>query len=258
MNKKSKISDFYGGQRKRLRISKNDNSDVLLRPLPPQNLDDVHSALILLRSQFPVDKLEQRLPPIILKHQLYSLLKNRTTVDRQLNEMKQTGVIRCFHLGVETDAVAIVLREDFQQHIKNTADGNEIADRFLNYIFSTNYNELSITRDALIRKRICKEEEITELMRIGMLTVRDVGSWWLAIPAAGQFMKYYLKGRKAILTTIKKSKYSEILEKELMDRKLPKVAKLGMDYYVHDIIGAELVATVPTTSGRLLRLTDYS
>lgn len=49
-------------------------------------------------------------------------------------------------------------------------------------------------------------------MKVGLLTVRDIGSWWLAIPRAGEFMKSYIRGRKAVLMMIKKSKYSEILQ----------------------------------------------
>ena len=45
-----------------------------------------------------------------------------------------------------------------------------------------------------------------------MLTVRDVGSWWLAIPSAGLYMKSFIRGRKAVLTMIRKSKYKEILQ----------------------------------------------
>ena len=46
-----------------------------------------------------------------------------------------------------------------------------------------------------------------------MLTVRDVGSWWLAIPNAGIFIKNFVRGRKATLMMIKKSKYREVLQR---------------------------------------------
>jgi hypothetical protein len=50
-----------------------------------------------------------------------------------------------------------------------------------------------------------------QLVKAGVLTVRDVGSWWLAIPSAGLYMKSFNRGRKAVLTMIRKSKYKEIL-----------------------------------------------
>ncbi len=36
------------------------------------------------------------------------------------------------------------------------------------------------------------------LLRGGALNVRDVGSWWLAIPGAGLFMKHFVKGKTAL------------------------------------------------------------
>lgn len=45
-----------------------------------------------------------------------------------------------------------------------------------------------------------------------MLIVREVGSWWISFPGAGQFMKAFTSGREKILMMVKKSKYSSILE----------------------------------------------
>ena len=41
----------------------------------------------------------------------------------------------------------------------------------------------------------------SRLVNVGVLTVRDVGTWWMAIPAAGVFMKSFSQG-PIILTTI--------------------------------------------------------
>ena len=51
------------------------------------------------------------------------------------------------------------------------------------------------------------------LVKAGVLNVRDVGSWWIAIPGAGLFMKSFIRGRKASLTMIRKCKYKEILKR---------------------------------------------
>jgi len=95
----------------------------------------------------------------------------------------------------------------------------------------------------------------SDLVSAGLLTLRSAASFWLSFPNAGEFMKTYLKGRKSVLRTIRKCKFSETLQFELEQRKVEKSAKLGMLYHIHDIIGAELVKCVETTSGTLLRLT---
>ena len=46
--------------------------------------NDTEAAIHLLASLFPLDVFEQRLPPIIMKHQIYSLVEDKTEVDREL------------------------------------------------------------------------------------------------------------------------------------------------------------------------------
>ena len=47
-------------------------------------VSETEAGLRELMSLFPVDAYEGSLPPIVLKHQLYSILHDRTLVDRQL------------------------------------------------------------------------------------------------------------------------------------------------------------------------------
>ena len=46
--------------------------------------NDTEAALHFLTSLFPLDVFEQRLPPIIMKHQIYSLVEDKTEVDREI------------------------------------------------------------------------------------------------------------------------------------------------------------------------------
>lgn len=94
--------------------------------------------------------------------------------------------------------------------------------------------------------------------------MRDAGSWWLSIPNSGKFTKYFLQGerhtdvvpdvhtvlksiifpplgRKAVLNMVRKSKYGEVLQAELEERKTPSQVKFHMKYLINDIVGAELV-----------------
>ncbi|GBM65593.1 hypothetical protein AVEN_215900-1 [Araneus ventricosus] len=67
-------------------------------------------------------------------------------------------------------------------------------------------------------------------------------------------MKTFLYGRRAILQHVRRTKYKEILQNELEQRKLPKKALLGVLYHIYDIIGSDAVAPVETSSGIVLRL----
>ena len=50
-----------------------------------------------------------------------------------------------------------------------------------------------------------------ELVRECLLTVKSANSYWFCFPGAGEFMKCYIRGRNAVLSTIRKSKYQQIL-----------------------------------------------
>ena len=51
------------------------------------------------------------------------------------------------------------------------------------------------------------------LMRCGLLSMRDLHSFWLGVPGAGAFRKQYVNGRSEILKLVEKSKFKEILFK---------------------------------------------
>ncbi|XP_027629933.1 serine/threonine-protein kinase 19 [Tupaia chinensis] len=97
---------------------------------------------------------------------------------------------------------------------------------------------------------------LRHLVNAGVLTVRDAGSWWLAVPGAGRFIKCFVKGRQAVLGMVRKAKYRELLLSELLGRRAPAAVRLGLAYHVHDLIGAQLVDCISTTSGTLLRLPE--
>jgi Serine-threonine protein kinase 19. len=52
----------------------------------------------------------------------------------------------------------------------------------------------------------------SDLVSAGLLTLRSAASFWFSFPNAGEFMRTYLKGRKSVLRTIRKCKFSEILQ----------------------------------------------
>ena len=53
--------------------------------------DDTLAAVLLLKSHFP--KLKQKdVPPVALRSQIYSVVKDRTIVDRQLDDLRYCSV----------------------------------------------------------------------------------------------------------------------------------------------------------------------
>jgi len=217
---------------------------------------DTKAALLFLKSVLPLSKFEGKIPAIVLKHQLYCVVKDKTLVDRQLNNLWEENKVRLFKLTSGSDEFGVVLTDDYVSHIKSrVTDANILLtiDKFVSDVLP-NHTDVSISKKDASSKFKLSEEELTHMVSTGVLTTRDVGSWWLSIPGAGVFMKNFSNGRKALIRLIRQRKYHEILEKDLLSRKFDSHSKLGIAYHIYDIIGAEIVKSVETTSGRLLRL----
>ncbi|XP_036269949.1 serine/threonine-protein kinase 19 isoform X3 [Pipistrellus kuhlii] len=207
---------------------------------------------------FPRGLFEDALPPIALRSQVYSLVPDRTAADRQLKELQEQGEIRVIQLGFDLDAHGIVLTEDYRTRVLRACDGRAYAgavQKFLALVLPA-CGDLSFQQDQMTQTFGFRDTEITQLVNAGVLTVRDAGSWWLAVPGAGRFVKCFVKGRQAVLGMVRKAKYRELLLSELLGRRAPASVRLGLAYHVHDLIGAQLVDCVPTTSGTLLRLPE--
>uniref|UniRef100_A0A4W5JVP3 Serine/threonine kinase 19 n=1 Tax=Hucho hucho TaxID=62062 RepID=A0A4W5JVP3_9TELE len=190
---------------------------------------DVKATLQDLMTLFPRKLFNDALPQIVLKHQLYSVHNDRTQVDRQLSDLREQGELLMFQLG-------------FDRGLWVGVRTRGTVEKFLEKMLPS-CNDMN--------------SEITQLVKSGVLTVRDAGSWWLSIPNSGRFTKYLIQGRKAVLGMVKKSKYNKVLKAELEERQTNSQVKFQIKYHIHDIIGAELVECIPTTSGTLLRCVDY-
>ncbi|KAK7788760.1 hypothetical protein R5R35_013292 [Gryllus longicercus] len=256
MSKRCGVRDFYGAHKKLRTTVCSTSNTALTENDTVQNAQlpsDTESAITYLKSTFPLEKFNEKLPPVLLVHQIYSIVQCKTTVDKQIRALQSKGTIRLFKLGGEETAFVIIYTEDLQKHISKNCPQKHVVNIFVNDI-------LPSVQDVIIEKSILKnnfslsDSCISELMNCGLLAARSITSFWFSFPNAGEFMKTYLRGRKSVIRTIRKCKFSEILQNELEQRKLEKQAKLGMKYHIHDIIGAELVQCVETTSGTLLRL----
>ncbi|XP_014327939.1 serine/threonine-protein kinase 19 isoform X1 [Xiphophorus maculatus] len=219
---------------------------------------DMKSTLENLMTLFPRKLFNDALPPIVLKHQLYSVHNDKTLVDKEVNKLQESGELLMFQLGFDSEAFGLVFASDYKTKVLAGEEGKATqatVEKFLEKVVSS-CTDLSFSKDKMLREFLFTDSEITQLVKSGVLTVRDAGSWWLSIPNSGKFTKYFIQGRKAVLGMVKKSKYNEVLRVDLEERRTTSHVKFPMKYHVHDIVGAELVESIPTTSGTLLRSAD--
>ncbi|XP_063794186.1 inactive serine/threonine-protein kinase 19 isoform X2 [Pseudophryne corroboree] len=243
-------------QRKEAETVKPDFSAI---PSPyPDFTEEPQEAVLYLCTLFPRKLYNDSLPPIFLRHQMYSLIQDRTTADRLLSTLQQKGEVCLVQPGFDADTFLVVMSEDLRRTVIKSVDGSSgapVVHKFLDSSLIAS-SKISYNREEMMEKHRFSDGEITQLVHAGLLTVRDAGSWWLSIPGAGRFISHFIKGRKAILAQISRSRYKEVLLTDLSTRKPPHSVRLGMEYHIHDIIGAGLVDCIPTPSGSLLRLSD--
>ncbi|GFX68204.1 hypothetical protein TNCV_1807592 [Trichonephila clavipes] len=244
--KRSLMSDICDNKRRKLNNGENGmNNDSLPT--------DTVGALSYISSLFPTEKFNNRLPPIVMRHQIYAFVRCRTDVDKQLNELRKKGEIRLFKLGEKDDQIGVVYTKDYKNYVDRCCRNSLKVDNFLRNVVEI-CPDISYSSSALKQEYGINEDDIIELIQQGVLTCRDVGCYWLSIPRVGEFMKTFLYGRRAILQYVRRTKYKEILQTELEQRKLPRKALLGILYHLYDIIGSEAVTCVETSTGVVLRL----
>ncbi|KAH7979668.1 hypothetical protein HPB49_010366 [Dermacentor silvarum] len=208
--------------------------------LPSQRVaGETKSALQMLRSLFPSDKLLAGFPAIAMRHQLYAMVQNRVDVDNALTEMTDRGEVRVFQLGPhETDA-AVLFTEDYLVYVRQRK-------KFLEKVVMRSQNS-SCSHNSLAMEYSLCDNEISELEHLELLVPRGIGSdgyhWWLGVPGAVCFLRTLARGRVALLQMLR-------------SRRLPRGTKLGIGHFIYDAIGADLVTCVKTTGRDVLRLRE--
>eukprot|EP00124_Ichthyophonus_hoferi_P004442 Ihof_evm1s489 gene=Ihof_evmTU1s489 len=250
------VSDVYGYKRKKTKntralmaIQNNVKTDNQLESLSDEeNIpSDTLAAFYYLKSQCPLGLFGLHKLFIAFHHQLYSIVHDKTLVDKQLAELRKNHIIRLARLGQSANEFLVFLESDFTQYISDVVRMNvrnplvtqPIIDRYVNQVLPL-VNDASITTKTLMSEMKFSDNELTILVQCGLLNTRDVNSFWLSIPGVGGFIKNFYAGRKELTSKIRRNKYKEILQQDLENTKL-KTSKLPVTLHIADLIGAEIV-----------------
>ncbi|KAJ6931350.1 hypothetical protein NC652_014753 [Populus alba x Populus x berolinensis] len=99
-------------QKEEIEDEETSSTDQTLSLVDSLTFSDTMVALRIMRAQFPhIDKVS--IQPFILHSQLYSSVKDRTQVDRELESMRREKVLRVFKLNTGQDDHAIMFLDDY-------------------------------------------------------------------------------------------------------------------------------------------------
>jgi len=239
--------------------------DLLASEVPSDTL----ATVMLLRNRFPAS-----LPmcPLVVASHIYSIVSDRTSVDRQLEELNRNKKIQIIRLASDRVDYGIVLWADYTSLVNSCKEGKgkewqDLLDWFVNRLVQRVTHcyvddcELEKELRSFLRARGgdvgLHGDWVKRLVQSGLITRRMSvhGGYWFSVPNLGIFVKSLRAGRKRLAGILKRRKRCEILQWDLEKMKLPKTT-LGMQYQLRDAIGSGLFEQIETTCGPLLRLAN--
>ena len=242
---------------KKLKVSHSDQVDFI-----PNNISmstDFEVIIPYLYNNYKLFGKAFNFPKVAFKSQFYPIFGDKSTVEERLQNALSKGVVKIFQTSLGTGQFCVMLTEDYLTDIKDLhkkRNGEKEFSRALRIFIEKvvpNCSDISVEKEFMSKYHI-KDEEITELIRFGVLTVKDFNQWWLAVPRVGGLIMSLTEGRKSIINIVKKSKHQEINCNELLKRKCPKNAKLGMTYLLLDLIGSNILTLIDSTTGKIIRV----
>ncbi|XP_034691325.1 serine/threonine-protein kinase 19 isoform X1 [Vitis riparia] len=226
---------------------------------------DTLVALRIMRAQFPqIEKVSVQ--PFILRSQLYSSVKDRTQVDRELESLRRDKVLRIFKLNTGQDDHAIMFMDDYLNQIERVIkrmaakkqDELAVFEWFKTHVITSKL-EPSIEHHELCSLLSfggnVKDEHISLLINAGLLTRQliDPNMYWFAIPNIGSLLKGLSQGRKELLSFLNRRRYKEMMLAPLEKKRL-RLSPLDMRFHLRDLIGSGHVKTVHTPTGLVVRV----
>ncbi|KAL4596499.1 hypothetical protein ACB092_12G167400 [Castanea dentata] len=226
---------------------------------------DTLVALRMMRAQFPrIDKVS--IQPFVLRSQLYSSVKDRTQVDRELESLRREKVVRIFKLNTGQDDHAIMFLDDYLNQMENVVkrfeekkEGDlEVFKWFRTHVIDSKL-EPSIEHQELYTLLslggMVKDGHISLLINAGLLTRQliDPNMYWFAIPNIGSVLKGLSQGRKEVLSFLNRRRYKEMMLAS-MEKKRLRFSPLDTRFHLRDLIGSGHLKTVQTSTGLLVRV----
>lgn len=221
--------------------------------------------------------------PFVLQSHLYTLMKDRTSIDKELNVLRQSNQVRFFKLPCQLQGFndyAVMLTKDYCQLIetfKDRVNQPTVFDWFCERVLPK-YSDVVISKDNLATLLTAAvpgshlntvERCVDVLLQSCCLTIYTHGSkaayseqtsYLFSIPNAGKAIRGIGAGRKELLNIFRRRKPPEILEADLvLERRRVgkksyslKSSPLGISWHVRDLLAHGLLVRRQSSMGPVL------
>ncbi|XP_022641282.1 uncharacterized protein LOC106771915 isoform X12 [Vigna radiata var. radiata] len=185
---------------------------------------DTSVALRIMRAQFPHIQ-KGSVEPFILKSQLYSSVKDRTQVDRELESLRRDKVLRLFKLNTGQDDHAVMFLDDYLNQIDRVVkrmEGKKVEE----------YEVFGWLKTHVLDSKLetgIEHQELCSLLSLGG------------------------KGRKEIISLLSRRRYKEMMLSSLEKKRL-RTSPLDVRFHLRDLIGSGHLRTDQAPTGLIIRV----
>ncbi|KAI8808615.1 serine-threonine protein kinase 19 [Cladochytrium replicatum] len=138
----------------------------------------------------------------------------------------------------------------------------DLFDRYLAWLKDFSCQTVHVSREKLANEVCATPTEINKLVSCGFFTIKDEHSLTLAFPSSGQYIRAFEKSKQEIVSTLKRKRNREFLEKQLIDKlqalSTGSRSSLPPALVIYELIGVGLLERRNTPSGDMIRLTSKS
>ncbi|ETV95374.1 hypothetical protein, variant 1 [Aphanomyces invadans] len=235
-------------------------------------MDDTLAAIHVLLSRYHAEFAAMNLPSLVLWHQLYSLVENRTAVDQSVQRMRNSGLIMTLRISLPgPHAMAILLTSDYiafmlqytKQHRATRVFAKALPQLTKSPILTASgfvdaVESLFRSRQRTPPSSSVLEQDLTHLVQSRFLvasTNLEAKQFYFTLPRLGMVITGIARARKALTNLLKRQPYHELVEVDVRKKKLT-CSRLGMDFHILDMAGAALFIRIPTAQSFILKLDD--
>ena len=196
--------------------------------------------------------INHEISPIITKAMLYSLMSNKTQVDKDLADLRKSNKIMWFPFR-SSSSDYIMLFSDYTSVLKKHLLTLNIPATKVMEALKKQCDMIYFSKVDLKGKMNLSDDAIKSLTQDKFLLLNSNSTYEFSVPSSGNYIELLSQGKVRILNVLKNRTSNEILEQELLDMKL-KQCSLGIKYLLYDLIGNGQVKSVKCGMGNLIRL----
>eukprot|EP01026_Neomeris_dumetosa_P055942 TRINITY_DN5106_c0_g1_i2.p1 TRINITY_DN5106_c0_g1~~TRINITY_DN5106_c0_g1_i2.p1 ORF type:complete len:253 (-),score=31.19 TRINITY_DN5106_c0_g1_i2:220-978(-) len=200
-------------------------------------------------------------PPVVYVTQIYAIVKDRTQVDREIDQMRNKNEIKLLQLP-ENDHV-VVDTEDYRTVVENQLI--KCGDKDRPFLMKFKGEIVEKFKSAQVSKRELEEffkesneDAISILLRCGLLA-RGVGGhfadiFYFTFQGLGKSAAAIGEGRDEICKLLKRRRHGEMTMKQFENFKFKGQKWCGINFHLRDLIGKGLVEMFSSPIGEGIRL----